>query len=120
MRTGPIRRTDWLPVGDTAEGEQLDRSYDSQSEGSSAEEEAMRADPGYDEWDDYFSQAILKKIGQRTGAKPNYFDNEESSEDEDRISDDEGLLESSARRRGDGEAKPSHDLDQSLARLCGQ
>ena len=54
MRMGPIRRTDWLPVGDTVEGEQLDRGYDSQSEGSSAEEEAMRADPGYDEWDDYF------------------------------------------------------------------
>ena len=123
MRTGPIRRTDWLPVGDTGEGEQLDRSYDSQSEGSSAEEEAMRADPGYDEWDDYFSQAILKKIGQRTGVKASYVDNEESSEDErreDSSGDDEGLLESYARRRSDGEAKPSHDLDPSFALLCGQ
>ena len=121
MRTGPIRRTDWLPVGDTTEGEQLDRGYDSQSEGSSAEEEAMRADPGYDEWDDYFSQAILQKIGQRTGAKPNYFDNEESSEGErreDSSGDDEGLLESYARRRGALLLDPS--LDPAFALLCGQ
>ena len=70
-----------------------------------------------------FPQAILKKIGQRTGSKPNYLDDEESSEDErreDSSGDDEGLLDSYARRRGDGEAKPSHDLDPSLALLCGQ
>ena len=120
---GPVRRSDWLPVGETVDGEQLQRGCDSQSEGSSDEEEAMRADPGYDEWDDYFSQAILKKIGQRTGSKPNYLDDEESSEDEPREAssgDDEGLLESCARRRCDGEAKPSHDLDPSVALLCGQ
>ena len=60
---------------------------------------------------------------QRTGVKASYVDNEESSEDErreDSSGDDEGLLESYARRRGDGEAKPSHDLDPSLALLCGQ
>ena len=123
MRTGPIRRTDWLPVGDTVEGEQLHRGYDSQSEGSSAEEEAMRADPGYDEWDDYFSQAILKKIGQRTGVKASYVDHEESSEDADRedsSGDDEGLLERPcARRCVDGEAKSSRDADPSMALLCG-
>ena len=120
---GPIRRTDWLPVGDTVEGEQLDRGYDSQSEGSSAEEEAMRADPGYDEWDDYFSQAILKTIGQRTGVKASYVDNEESSEDErceDSSGDDEGLLERhTARRCVDDEAKSSRDADPSMALLCG-
>ena len=122
MRTGPIRRTDWLPVGDTTEGEQLERGYDSQSEGSSAEEEAMRADPGYDEWGDYFSQAILKTIGQRTGSKPNYLDDEESSEgerceDSNGEDEDEGLLESYARRRDD--LMSSGDLDPSMALLCG-
>ena len=123
MRTGPIRRTDWLPVGDTVEGEQLHRGYDSQSEGSSAEEEAMRADPGYDEWDDYFSQAILKKIGERTGKKPNYFDDEENSEDssrDDSSGDDEGLLERPcARRCVDDKATSSRDADPSMALLCG-
>ena len=118
MRTGPIRRTDWLPVGDTAEGEQLDRSYDSQSEGSSAEEEAMRADPAYDEWDDYFSQAILKKIGERTGVKPNYVDSDDGDEEDNSDDEDEGLLESYARGRDSLPKDPS--TEESLSLLLGQ
>ena len=114
MRTGPIRRTDWLPVGDTAEGEQLDRSYDSQSEGSSAEEEAMRADPGYD--DDFFSAAVRKTI--RTGARPNYVDSDDDDEEDDGDEEDEGLLESYAAGRDSLLSDPS--MGPSLAALLGQ
>ena len=121
MRTGPIRRTDWLPVGDTTEGEQLERGYDSQSEGSSAEEEAMRADPGYD--DDFFSRAIQKTI--RTGARPNYVDSDDDDEEADsdeEVADsdeeDEGLLESYAAGRDSLLSDPS--MGPSLALLLGQ
>ena len=114
MRTGPIRRTDWLPVGDTTEGEQLDRGYDSQSEGSSAEEEAMRADPGYD--DDFFSQAIQKTI--RNGARPNYVDSDDDEEEDDGDEEDEGLLESYAAGRDSLLSDPS--MGPSLALLLGQ
>ena len=114
MRTGPVRRTDWLPVGDTVEGEQVDRSYDSQSEGSSAEEEAMRADPGYD--DDFFARAIQKTI--RNGARPNYVDSDDGDEVPDSDEEDEGLLESYAAGRDSLPSDPS--MDASLALLLGQ
>ena len=114
MRTGPIRRTDWLPVGDTTEGEQLERGYDSQSEGSSAEEEAMRADPGYD--DDFFSRAIQKTI--RNGARPNYVDSDDDDEEDDGDEEDEGLLESYAAGRDSLLSDPS--MGPSLAALLGQ
>ena len=114
MRTGPIRRTDWLPVGDTTEGEQLERGYDSQSEGSSAEEEAMRADPGYD--DDFFSRAIQKTI--RNGARPNYVDSDYDDEEDDGDEEDQGLLESYAAGRDSLLSDP--DMGPSLALLLGQ